>query len=365
MTTSRRTDPLPDIELLNRTWFPVARLADLGSGVARGNILGVELVVYRVADRITVAGAFCPHRGVALHLGGVEPQGLRCPYHGWLFAPGDGRCTKVPSLPAGSPPPRTSLEVYPVDVAYGLVWSCLGEPLLPRPRLPAEVGDDWVVAAGDPFRVRCGMRQLTENFRDKAHFPFVHAESMGTVSKVVEPYRVDRAGWQLRWSATVGPEFAGAAGPAGNDTYRLDYHLTLPMFASIRVTAPTGGRRFVAQLATPVSADGDEVTQFWLAGLDPVSVAEGAGIEDALAYERQIFVEDHPIVENQQPREAPLDLHGQAHTAADRLSIVYRRTYRELLDLAASPGNDGREPGRLMEARDERDTRDGPGRHGR
>ncbi|WP_367129326.1 Rieske 2Fe-2S domain-containing protein [Saccharothrix sp. HUAS TT1] len=327
-------------ELLNRTWFPVARLADLENGVARGNILGVELVVYRVGDEVTVASAFCPHRGAALHMGDIDEGGLRCPYHGWLFAPGDGRCAHVPSLPAGSTPPRTSLTVYPVDVAYGLVWSCLGEPLFPRPGLPTAVDADWAVAAGTPFRVRCGMRQLTENFRDKAHFPFVHADSMGTVSKVVEPYRVERDGWQLTWSASVGPEFAGPEGPVEDDTYRLDYHITLPMFASIRVTAPSGGRRFVAQLATPVTADGGEVAQFWLAGLDPVSLAQGADIEDALDYERQIFVEDHPVVENQHLREAPLDLHGQVHTPADKFSIVFRRTYRELLDLIGPPAGE-------------------------
>ncbi|MFD0480354.1 hypothetical protein ACFQ0B_78695 [Nonomuraea thailandensis] len=192
--------------------------------------------------------------------------------------------------------------------------------------------DTWAIAAGTPFRVRCGMRQLTENFRDKAHFPFVHAKTMGSVSQVVAPYRVERDGWELRWSAAVEPELVGRRRLSGDESYRLDYHLTLPMFASIRVTAPNGGRRFVAQLATPITEDGEEVTQFWLAGLDPASLAGGADLDDAIQYERQIFVEDHPVVENQRPREAPLDLNSQVHTAADKLSIVYRRTYRELLD---------------------------------
>lgn len=75
-----------------------------------------------------------------------------------------------------------------------------------------------------------------------------------------------------------------------------------------------------------------ETTQFWLAGLDPVSLAGGTGLDDAIEYERQIFLEDQPVVENQRPREAPLDLNSQVHTAADKLSIVYRRTYHALLD---------------------------------
>ncbi|MEU2069667.1 hypothetical protein [Streptomyces anulatus] len=107
--------------------------------------------------------------------------------------------------------------------------------------------------------------------------------------------------------------------------HHLDYRLTLPMFASICVSSPSGGRRLVAQVTAPVSADGLRVRQFWLAGTDAVSTGQGAELADVLAYERQVFEEDHPIVENQRPIEAPLGLHSQVHTAADRFSITYRR----------------------------------------
>ena len=55
-------------------------------------------------------------------------------------------------------------------------------------------------------------------------------------------------------------------------------------------------------------------------------------IEEMWEYERQIFEEDHPIVENQWPPEAPLDVHSQAHTRCDKYSIVFRKTYVELLE---------------------------------
>jgi len=88
----------------------------------------------------------------------------------------------------------------------------------------------------------------------------------------------------------------------------------------------------VVQVATPLSADGLRVRQFWLAGTDAVSRAQGAEPADVFGYERQIFEEDHPIVENQRPAEAPLDVHSQVHTPADRFSITYRRVYAELLE---------------------------------
>jgi phenylpropionate dioxygenase-like ring-hydroxylating dioxygenase large terminal subunit len=313
--------------LLCRTWFPVARLADLGDGVAAGNILGNALVIYRVGDELTVASSVCPHRGMALHYGHVSGGSLECPYHGWLFAPVTGECTAVPSLPAGSKIPRAALRTYPSRIAYGLVWSCLGEPYLPFPGLPDCVDGTWLMSAGAPYDLHCGMRQLTENFRDRAHFPFVHANTMGELEKVVDSYSVVQAGWELGWRSSVKSVLADP----DESEQTLDYQLVLPMCASIRVSGSSGGSRLIAQLVTPITADGDQVRQFWLICIDAVTASHGVSIEAVLDYERQIFEEDHRIVENQYPAEAPLELHTQVHSPADRFSIVYRRTYRRLV----------------------------------
>lgn len=323
-------DPV-EYEMLRHMWFPVARVADLANGVASGSILGEELVVYGDGGSVTVAEGFCPHRGVALRLGRLHEGALECPYHGWLFEAGSGRCTSVPSLPPGRSRPHAVLRTYPAEIAYGLVWSCLDDPFLPLPRLPEYVDETWQLGVGEPYTLSCGMRQLTENFRDKAHFPFVHADTMGEVDKVVESYRIARDGWRLGWSSRLGSE--GLPEELAEEfSHRLDYRITLPMCASICVSSPSGGRRLVAQLATPVSADGLRVRQFWLAGTDAVSAGQGADLADVLGYEQQVFEEDHPIVENQRPFEAPLDLRSQVHTPADRFSITYRRVYTELLE---------------------------------
>ncbi len=233
-------DPV-EYEMLRHMWFPVARVADLKNGVASGSILGEELVVYGDEDSVTVAQGFCPHRGVALRLGQLRDGALECPYHGWLFETGSGRCTRIPSLPPGRGRPHTALRTHPAEVAYGLVWSCLDDPFLPLPRLPEYVDDSWRLGAGEPYTLNCGMRLLTENFRDKAHFPFVHADSMGHVDKVVEPYRITRDGWRLGWSSSLGSE--GVPEDLAEElSHRLDYHITMPVFASICVSSPSGGR---------------------------------------------------------------------------------------------------------------------------
>ena len=323
--------------LLERTWFPVARTEDVADGVVRGNILGTELVVFRAGRKLTVADGYCPHRGAALWMGGVGEGGLECPYHGWRFEAGTGRCAHVPSLPPGSRPPRAALRVHPAREAYGHVWSCLDRPLGSFPEMEGLTGA-WQLAYGTPADLRCGMRQLTENFRDVAHFPFVHGATMGPeVRRVVEPYAVRRDGWLLRWTSSVdlgGTALNGSSAVAGRQT--VAYHVLLPMFAYAYTSFPDGGRRLVAQFTTPIAADGLRVRQFWVVGIDDVVAAShGVSLAEMRDYERRIFEEDHPVVENQWPVEAPLTTATQAHTRADRFSLAYRRLYAELLSTVA------------------------------
>ena len=59
-------------------------------------ILGENLVLFR-----TTSGKFglvhrqCPHRNASLIFGKCEKEGIRCCYHGWLFAP-DGEILETP-----------------------------------------------------------------------------------------------------------------------------------------------------------------------------------------------------------------------------------------------------------------------------
>ncbi|MFD9624124.1 Rieske 2Fe-2S domain-containing protein [Streptomyces virginiae] len=332
---------IDDIEyrLLRRTWFPVARVEDARAGVVGANILGTELVVYTVDGQPTVAQGRCPHRGMALWRGGIRDGCLECPYHGWLFQPEDGRCAEIPSLPTASTPPELALKTYASTVAYGHVWSCLEDPYLPLPTILDYDENQWEFAFGVPRDVGCGMRQMTENFRDMAHFAFVHTASMGpNVRRVVDPYKVERYGCDLGW--VLGIDLGGTALDANSalaNRQTLAYRLALPMTVYARTTFPDGGRRMVAQLATPITASGNRIRLFWLVGIDHTIAHEhGVAMPEMYQYERQIFEEDIPVVENQWLPEPPLDAHLQAHTRADTASLVYRRTYAELLRIFAA-----------------------------
>ena len=89
-------------EYLRRFWQPICLSDELKDLPYRVRILGEELVAFR--DRSGAVGLLelhCPHRGASLEYGLIDNKGIRCCYHGWLFA-ADGTILETPGEPAHS-----------------------------------------------------------------------------------------------------------------------------------------------------------------------------------------------------------------------------------------------------------------------
>ena len=118
-------------------WFVVLRAADLEAGaIAWVQLLDEELALWRDADGGLNAWANrCPHRGVRLTIGDNLGTELRCRYHGWRFASGNGNCTRIPAHPGHTPSATLRASAYACREAYGFIWVNLhddsGEPVLP------------------------------------------------------------------------------------------------------------------------------------------------------------------------------------------------------------------------------------------
>ena len=347
--------------MLERLWFPVAREADVDGAPFATSLLGRRLVLFRTERGVAAARDRCPHRGVALSLGQMRGGDLECPYHGWRFNH-DGVCTLVPSQPGAHP--LAGLDTVPAQTAYGLVWACLAEPYLPMPSIP-EMADDpddaWESGFGTPFEVRCGLRSITENFRDSSHFAFVHKRVFGDVNPLIPAYEVRRDGWKLGWEfvlryaqefqvqdgAGTGERyrFGGAdvdqADPSVSDEQLIHYRFSAIALSYVYTEHPHGGRRIVCQVPAPVVGDGTECRVFWFVAANRRFREHYGSVADQVDIEKVIFAEDVPIVESLDPAEAPLELDAQAHVRADRYSVAYRKLYRELLDefAAAQPAD--------------------------
>jgi phenylpropionate dioxygenase-like ring-hydroxylating dioxygenase large terminal subunit len=83
-------------------WQPVCFSDELRDLPRRVKILGEDLIVFR--DRSGAVGSLelhCPHRVTSLEFGLIDATGIRCCYHGSLFA-ADGTILETPGEPADS-----------------------------------------------------------------------------------------------------------------------------------------------------------------------------------------------------------------------------------------------------------------------
>lgn len=313
-------------EAMRHSWFPVARSIDLDTPQA-ATLLGERLVVYRAANgTAAVAQRRCPHRGGDLAMGEVTGDAIACPYHGWRFDAGDGRCSHVPSLPDQSKiPPRAAVRSYPAVERFGHVWTCLKDPITDLYDPQEWHGIDFEWLAGDPLDSETGVAVAVENFRDVAHFPFVHQVSMRPTPEVVEPLDVQRDGldvWMQR------PLDAGSGDWAAQGDCMMRYHCIAPGFSAITYDYARLGTRVVAGFPSPVSFT--QVRIFW--GVANARDFAGDSIEECLRVEEMVYREDLPIVAGVHPREVPWDQEYEEFSVpADLFTLNYRRAFTSLM----------------------------------
>lgn len=116
-------------EMLRRYWQPVCTSDELTDLPKRIKIMCEDLVIFRDGEgTIGCLELHCPHRGTSLEYGKVEPDGIRCCYHGWKFRT-DGKCL---DMPCESEEFRQRMDVwqpgYPVMEYGGLVFIYMGPP---------------------------------------------------------------------------------------------------------------------------------------------------------------------------------------------------------------------------------------------
>ena len=135
MKTGRGT---PCGELMRRYWQPAALSSDLAADKPLpATLFGEELILFRDgAGKPALIGRYCAHQGVDMIYGCVEPDGLRCMYHGWLFDNQGLVVLRGDWLPEKERRWNVGQPAYAVVEAGGVIFAFLGkgEPTA----LPAE-----------------------------------------------------------------------------------------------------------------------------------------------------------------------------------------------------------------------------------
>ena len=174
-------------DLLRHYWQPAALLDEFedvrlaptmaGRPLKAVRLLGQDLVLFRdAAGTFGLLDRHCPHRGADLAFGRLEPEGLRCPFHGWKFDAA-GTCLETPAEPAGSTLcQRVRQRSYPVMERAGVLFAWLGPEGSTPPALPAF--DAFTAPATHRFAFKglwhCNWLQAFEVGIDPAHPSFLH-----------------------------------------------------------------------------------------------------------------------------------------------------------------------------------------------
>ncbi len=312
---------------LRRCWQPVARVQELADGPQRAILLGEPLAVFLTegGDPAVVADR-CPHRGASLALGAVVGENVQCPYHGWQWAGRDGRCQRIPSLAdQGQIPPGAQVRAFPAREQWGLVWTVLEEPLGEPPVLPWFTPESWRWAHGAQFELPVGFGLMIENFRDVAHFAFVHRATLGAMPEVVEPLEVERDGLEVRMRRDM------RAGVDAEEIWgslrEITYQTIAPNLTTARLHFLDGSERCLLHAARAISAS--QSIHYWIVGLS--QDYDEYTLEEVIAAEERLYLEDREITSSVTPPELPLDPSADLSTLADRFTLSYRVAFAEFV----------------------------------
>ena len=191
--------------LMRHYWQPVAVVDEFDGAVYPDmalrpvkalRVLGMDLVLFKDAAHdgsgegpatYGLLDRACPHRGADLSFGRRETLaqggGLRCPFHGWKFAP-NGQCLETPAeapLPDSSGQGRKFCDgirqrSYPLQVHGGVIWAWLGPEQSTPPPFP--LLDCFKAPASHSFAFKglwhCNWLQAFEVGIDPAHPSFLH-----------------------------------------------------------------------------------------------------------------------------------------------------------------------------------------------
>ncbi|MCL9762459.1 aromatic ring-hydroxylating dioxygenase subunit alpha [Frankia sp. AiPa1] len=369
----RNTDPA-----LRHGWHPVALAAELGDAPLRVRLLGEPWVVARLGATLTAFADRCPHRFAPLSAGRVEAGELVCAYHGWRFDSA-GACTAVPALGPGVPPPRRARAdpAWGVAERHGLIWIAPARPVADLIGLPdtdqpdanrpdADQPESGPAGSDALLAVRSGLVQpsggaprfdavwltptrtttcaglLADNFLDTAHFPFVHAGTIGAdEDTLVRPYQVrpDGRGFLVRMEQEVAnPEdtlVATGHHPLVQRRWST-YAYQPPFMLRLHLEYPDAGTTSTILFCLqPEDIRATRVYTLLLRddlGGDPTRMAAAA------AFEQAILDEDLALQERFDLDGLPVpgisgESSDEVHIRADAAGVALRRALADLADL--------------------------------
>jgi len=331
---------------LRHGWHPVALSTEVGDEPVAVRLLGENWVIARLDHTLAAFADRCPHRLAPLSAGRVEAEELVCGYHGWRFV-ASGECTAVPALGPGMPAPRRARAVPAWGAAerHGLVWIAPQEPVADLIDLPEEREAGFDTVWLSPTRTTACAGLLADNFLDTAHFPFVHAGTIGAGEDTVVPlHRVtpDGDGFLVQMEQVVANPEDPLVATGEHDLVQRrwsTYVYRPPFMLRLRLEYPDAGA--ISTILFCLQPEDVDATRIYTRLLRDDLGGDAARLAEAARFEQQVLDEDLALQErfdldglplvgdNAQPAE-------EVSTRADAAGVALRRTLAALVERSAS-----------------------------
>ena len=212
----------------------------------------------------------------------------------------------------------------PATVAYGYIWTCLGEPVNEIFSIPEYGESDRRNMNAATVGVQTAAPRAIENFLDMGHFPFVHTNILGVEPHTeVKEYEVEVLQNKNEIVATKCVFYQPKAATTSSEGADVEYLYRVPHpFCSVLYkSSPVDESRMdvIALFVQPVSEE--KVRAHML-----LSILDTDNDNSVIRqFQQTIFGQDKPILENQVPKKLPLGPRAETSILSDKSAITYRR----------------------------------------
>jgi phenylpropionate dioxygenase-like ring-hydroxylating dioxygenase large terminal subunit len=172
--------------IVHNAWYLAAWASEVGTKPLARRICNEPVVLFRTLDGLPAALLdSCAHRGAPLSLGTVVQNGLRCNYHGVVFA-SSGECRKIPNQDVI--PPQARVKRYPLVERDQMLWIWIGDAAKADESLivnyPFHADPGWPCQQ-TMTPVKSQFLLVADNLLDATHLAYVHGATVGGADPAV------------------------------------------------------------------------------------------------------------------------------------------------------------------------------------
>ncbi|HSV58812.1 MAG TPA: aromatic ring-hydroxylating dioxygenase subunit alpha [Variovorax sp.] len=167
-------------------WYVAGFSSDLTDKPVARTFLREKVVLFRTGDGTAAAlEDRCCHRSLPLSCGTVEAHGVRCGYHGLLYAP-SGQCIEIPGQ--DRIPGKARVKSYHVMEQNKILWIWMpaqegAAPSSPPPVYAFHEHPNYKWGSG-MYHYNAPWQLIHDNLLDLSHLGYVHLKTIGGNAKL-------------------------------------------------------------------------------------------------------------------------------------------------------------------------------------